>query len=550
MNRFREALEQGKFVITCESIPGRGAGSEPSQEKAISTAEEIYATGRVDAISITDNPGGNPAILAEGISKLLAERGVCTLTHFTCKDRNRNQILSQLYNMEREGIENVLFMTGDYQVGGWKGRARPNFDLDSVQIQALCRELNEGLEVQGRKGPINEQPTHFFAGGVVNPYKYRVGETVPQYLKMEKKILSGARFLIMQLGYDARKTQECLKYLQMRGYNVPVIANVFVATFVTAKLMRAGKIAGCHVSDAYLKTLEEERKSEDKGRAARVERAAQMVAVAKGIGCAGVHIGGFGVDAGTVVHILDRAAELEDNWRDYVIPSSFPEPKGYYFFEPELDANGKPTGLNSDTLAPQTEDISGRKLFKSYRLSRFFHYWILTLDKRFNKCLARSMDKRDKKHGVNRSHRIEHTGKAFIYGCLDCGDCGLEATIYSCPMAQCPKSQRNGPCGGSMDGWCEVYPNERYCIWYKAYHRLARYDEMWRIESFITPPNNWDYYETSAWSNYTHRRDNAAHRVFVSLGQDGAPGGKVKSEDKTDAPPDADASDAAKGQAS
>ena len=87
-------------------------------------------------------------------------------------------------------------------------------------------------------------------------------------------------------------------------------------------------------------------------------------------------------------------------------------------------------------------------------------------------------------------------------------------------MAQCPKSQRNGPCGGSDDGWCEVYPHERYCIWYMAYHRANRYGELERMESFITPPIDWSLRGTSAWSNYTHRRDNAAHRTPIDIGLD------------------------------
>jgi len=39
-------------------------------------------------------------------------------------------------------------------------------------------------------------------------------------------------------------------------------------------------------------------------------------------------------------------------------------------------------------------------------------------------------------------------------------------------VSQCPKNQRNGPCGGSYEGWCEVYPGERLCIWVKAYRWL------------------------------------------------------------------------------
>ncbi len=56
-NRFKNALESGEFVVTCEIIPGRGA-HEDGQEKEFAEARRIYETGRVHAMSITDNPGG------------------------------------------------------------------------------------------------------------------------------------------------------------------------------------------------------------------------------------------------------------------------------------------------------------------------------------------------------------------------------------------------------------------------------------------------------------------------------------------------------------
>jgi putative tricarboxylic transport membrane protein len=63
---------------------------------------------------------------------------------------------------------------------------------------------------------------------VVNPFKYLEGETIPQYLKMEKKIIGGAKFLINQLGYDSRKMDELIRYRNERGYNTPIIANIFL----------------------------------------------------------------------------------------------------------------------------------------------------------------------------------------------------------------------------------------------------------------------------------------------------------------------------------
>jgi hypothetical protein len=57
--------------------------------------------------------------------------------------------------------------------------------------------------------------------------------------------------------------------------------------------------------------------------------------------------------------------------------------------------------------------------------------------------------------------------KSLLFDCLMCGQCALSSTGMSCPM-NCPKSLRNGPCGGVRpDGTCEVSPGMR-CVWVEA----------------------------------------------------------------------------------
>ena len=518
-NRFRDALESGEFVVTCEIIPGRGA-NEPAQIKELEEAVGIYKTGRVHAISITDNPGGNPAVAADAIANDFDKAGIATLVHFTCKDKSRNQMQAQLYAAQRNGLENLLVMTGDYQYSGYEGRCRPVFDLDPVQALHLVSDMNQGLVVKGPKGDTREEPAHFYPGACVSPFKWVEAETFTQYWKMEKKILAGANFIISQLGYDARKMEELLFYVREKGYKVPMIANIYIISAGTARFMKGGNIAGGFMSDEFLGILTEEAKAEDKGKAMRLLRAAKMVAIAKGLGYNGVHIGGIGLTADIFNYILDTAEQIQDRWREWAAEIHYGQPEGFYLYKPAVDEKGNLTGLNTNERAPLVDSHKGKKgLMKSYGLSRFFHHWVLTPNKRFYGILKGSMDRRDKKKGENRHHGLEHLSKTVMYGCLDCGDCGLPATIYTCPMTYCPKCQRNGPCGGSADGYCEVYPkdkpNPRFCIHVKAYYRLKKYQELEKLDTFYTPPNNWDFFETSGWSNYTHGRDNFAKRDYL-----------------------------------
>ena len=63
---------------------------------------------------------------------------------------------------------------------------------------------------------------------------------------------------------------------------------------------------------------------------------------------------------------------------------------------------------------------------------------------------------------------VEQLVKSALFDCRMCGECVLSSTGMSCPM-NCPKTLRNGPCGGvRADGNCEVKPHMR-CVWVEAY---------------------------------------------------------------------------------
>ena len=68
---------------------------------------------------------------------------------------------------------------------------------------------------------------------------------------------------------------------------------------------------------------------------------------------------------------------------------------------------------------------------------------------------------------------LEHSVKGLLFDCRMCGQCVLSSTGMSCPM-NCPKSLRNGPCGGvRANGNCEVRP-EMKGVWYLAVAGSAR----------------------------------------------------------------------------
>ena len=75
---------------------------------------------------------------------------------------------------------------------------------------------------------------------------------------------------------------------------------------------------------------------------------------------------------------------------------------------------------------------------------------------------------------------------------------------YVCPMT-CPKNMRNGPCGGTLNGQCEVIP-EKPCIWVAVYDRAKAAHRVDELKTYI-PPRNRALEGTSSYINYFLDRD-------------------------------------------
>jgi methylenetetrahydrofolate reductase (NADPH) len=226
-----------------------------------------------------------------------------------------------------------------------------------------------------------------------------------------------------------------------------------------------------------------------------------MYALMKGLGFDGVDIGGHNIKYEQVEYIIDQGEELSADWKKLLPEFDYPQPEGFYFY-----AKDEQTGLNTPDAVDRSSLPPEVAIGLNYRMMRLFHGLFFTPDKNLYPMLQRYYA------GIKdpRRYKLEHLLKVIGNGCRDCGDCALLDLAYLCPMSQCPKNQRNGPCGGSYHGWCEVFPDEKKCVWVRVYNLLKAYQEEDQLEDQYLPPANWDLYQTSAWYNYFTGRDHSA----------------------------------------
>ncbi len=496
------------FCLTWEQIPGLGA-FEIRQETVLENARKAARGGKVCAISIVDNPGGNPAIATEILCSEIRKVGIEPMVHLAFRDRNRNQVESLLYQLAALDVNNLLVLTGDYpSSAGFTGRPKPVFDIDSVSGLQLIKEMNLGMEHEIMRKKTRLAPTEFFTGVAVSPFKHQEAEVMGQYYKLKKKIESGADFAITQIGYDARKLHELQLWLQHKGYSLPVLVSIQVLSLSAARAMHENRVPGCVVTDKLLAQNASESGSPDKGKKARLDRSAKLYAVSRGLGFRGACLSGQGLTYEDVEYIIDKGQELAPAWRDLIQEFDYPQTGGFYYFirDPQ-------SGLNREIEAPRTQKPVRPVIFI---LSLLLHRTIFEPKSLLFKPMQAFMRAVDSSRIARKAfHTLEYWIKTALYGCKDCGDCALYDVAYLCPVSQCPKDQRNAPCGGSYYGWCEVYPGEKQCIWVRAYQRLKSQGKEDSIGEYIVPPCNWDLWQTSSWVNYFLGRDHLAKRAGI-----------------------------------
>jgi methylenetetrahydrofolate reductase (NADPH) len=507
MQTLREHLnQQSKFLIGVELVSIRGSMAERSAVKARTLANELVAFSPIDWISITDNAGGNPQLAPQALGKPILYAGKEVVLHLTCKDLNRNGLESLAWQLSSEGFQNVLAMTGDYPISGNGGMAKPVFDIDSVGLITLLNKMNSGFDDRHER-------TQFCIGAVVNNYKLHEGEVVPQLLKLKKKVQCGAAFIINQVGYDARKAHELRLFMGQNEMNaIPLVGNVFVLSPKRARMFFEGRIPGIVVTRELLDLCVKQGQSADEGKTFFLEFAAKQMAIFRGLGYRGSYLGGVH-DVASVEKIIEIERTFShDDWKQFAREMRFSRNGEYFTYDEDPTS-----GLANPTMRPSVPKLKSKHAGIMYGLSKLTHNLMFTPGQTlFNVGATVCRKSRDPSQSPPPMRMIERISKSLMFSCKDCGDCSLPDIAFLCPESQCAKNQRNGPCGGTHDGRCEV---QGYgdCIWLRAYERLKHDGKEQTLLDHSPVIQNQGLRGTSSWANNWLGRDHAASHANTKV---------------------------------
>lgn len=244
----------------------------------LKAAEELVKAGAT-ALTLADNSLAILRVANTAAATLLREKLRATsVIHLACRDKNLIGLQSELMGLAALGHRHVLALTGDPSKFGDHPGASSVYDVNSLGLIDLIRQLNEGRNSAGREvGPGAD----FVIGVAFNPNSKNFDAQVK---KLERKMERGAHFVMTQPVYEkamVRKMKEALGPL-----GIPVLVGVMpVVSSRNAEFLHH-EVPGISIPDAVrekIRSLPEGPAQAEYGREVAAELAREVAEHFRGI---------------------------------------------------------------------------------------------------------------------------------------------------------------------------------------------------------------------------------------------------------------------------
>ncbi len=240
-------MKAGHFAFTGELGPPRGTDADEVREKA------RFLKGNVDAVNITDNQTAMVRMSSWAASLLILQEGLEPNYQMVCRDRNRLAMQADILGAYAHGIKNMLCLSGDHCKFGDHPQARGVFDVDSMQLINMVKNMRDEARFQG--GAEIAHPPKIFIGAAANPFadpfEWRVH-------RLAKKISAGVDFIQTQCIYNMDKFRAWVKQANDMGLTekVYILAGVTPMKSVGMAKYMKNKVPGMDVPDEVIKRLQ------------------------------------------------------------------------------------------------------------------------------------------------------------------------------------------------------------------------------------------------------------------------------------------------------
>jgi len=278
-SHLEEVLADGRFVVTAEIGPPKGADVGKMRQKA-----EVVR-GYADAFNVTDNQTAVVRLSSFAGCMVLLQMGIEPIMQMTCRDRNRIALQSDVLGASALGIRNILCLTGDHQSFGNHPGAKGVFDIDSIQLLQIIKDMRDRGVFQSGDPLIASRPI-VFLGAAANPY---ADPFEIQVDRLRKKMNAGAEFIQTQSVYDIEKFTQWMDDVRSQGLdkNISILAGVTPLKSVKMAERMKFHVPGTDVPDQVYERMKAAADPPKEGYAIALETIRELKAVP---GLRGIHI--------------------------------------------------------------------------------------------------------------------------------------------------------------------------------------------------------------------------------------------------------------------
>lgn len=245
-SNLERVLEARHFAVTGELGPPQSADPEVIRRKA------KILNGYVDAVNVTDGQTAVVRMASWAACLIGKEEGLEHIAQMTCRDRNRIALQMDILGISALGINNILCLTGDHQKFGNHPMAKGVYDIDSIQLIKMIKDMRDDKKFQC--GDEMAVEPHLFIGAAANPFADPFDFRV---IRLAKKVAAGANFIQTQIIYNVDKFAEWMKMARDRGLHekVNILAGVAPIKSVGAARYMKAKVPGMDVPDSIIDRL-------------------------------------------------------------------------------------------------------------------------------------------------------------------------------------------------------------------------------------------------------------------------------------------------------
>ncbi len=278
-SNLERVLTSGYFAVTGELGPPKNSAPDVVRKKA------RLLKGNVDAVNITDCQTAIVRMSSIGAGLIAQSEGVEPVIQMTCRDRNRIGMQSDLLAASALGLKNLLCLTGDHQKFGNHPGSKGVFDMDSIQMLGMVRDMRDEKKFQCGEEIKGAAPKLFIGAAVnpfANPFEFRA-------VRLGKKIANGADFVQTQIIYNVDKFSKFMEMCRDLGLDEKayILAGITPPKSVGMARYMKNFVPGMDVTDEVIKRMQGAKNKQQEG----IKIAVDIINQVKEIkGVAGVHV--------------------------------------------------------------------------------------------------------------------------------------------------------------------------------------------------------------------------------------------------------------------